>query len=159
MARCTTIAQLLQAQTKRFAAAQLSMAQMVQLDAEEGEKLFLENVSGHLPPSVTRGSFARGVKPKTGQLKRGRIPGLPINVQSNRLRSSVKLWKSGKNQFSLGATAPYGRFVLSPSGTRKMVARTKGGRPLLGPRGILSQHQKLNNKARRMSLQQAHRSI
>lgn len=49
---------------------------------------------------------------------------LPINVQSGRLRRSMTSRSRGKQSFeTLSRTVPYARFILSESGTRKMVAR------------------------------------
>jgi len=66
---------------------------------------------------------ARGNTNKT--LGRRKVPVLPINNQTGRLRSSF--YRSdigGKDKVTrMGFRVPYARFVLRPGGTRKMIDR------------------------------------
>lgn len=59
--------------------------------------------------------------------KRGRLPVLPINAQSGRLRAGFVRVKvpggSGKIHYDLSNKAPYAKYVLSLGGTTKMVSR------------------------------------
>lgn len=59
--------------------------------------------------------------------KRGRLPVLPINAQTGRLRAGftrVKvLGSSGQIHYDLSNKAPYAKYVLSLGGTTKMVSR------------------------------------
>lgn len=169
MARCTTVAQLLQAQTRRFSKVQQTAKGMLREDVNAGRQLFAESVRGQVSSRTLRmmgHPFGRGPGPGKGNLKRGRLPGLPINEQTGMLRSNVRAWKTNSDSFLLGATVPYAKYVLHPAGTKKMVARTLGGRPLMTGRelglsrmGLLEQRHRINTKARRLALQQAHRSI
>lgn len=140
------------------------MKEMLREDALAGRQLFAESVRGQVSTKTLRRMghpFGR-----TGGLKRGRLAGLPINEQTGMLRANVRAWKTDADSYLLGATVPYAKFVLHPAGTRKMVARTKGGRPLMTGRelglsrmGLLEQRHRINLKARRTALMKAHRSI
>lgn len=59
--------------------------------------------------------------------KRGRLPVLPINAQTGRLRAGftrVKvLGSGGKIHYDLSNKAPYAKYILSLGGTTKMVSR------------------------------------
>lgn len=51
---------------------------------------------------------------------------LPINVDTGRLRDSLKFtWSSrnGVTTYRISNTAPYSAFILSPTGTRNMITR------------------------------------
>jgi len=169
MAKCTTPMQLLQAQTKRFKTAQGSMQDSLRQDAEAGVQVFIESVGGNVSTSTLRRMghpFGRGTGPGKGNLKRGRLPGLPINAQTGILRANIRAYKTDKGAYMLGSSAPYAKYVLHPAGTSKMVSRTKNGRPLMTGRelglsriGLLEQRHRINTKARRLALKQAHRSI
>lgn len=84
------------------------------------------------------GSFSdAGLK---GQVtKKGVVRPLPINVQTGRLRRAITLQgPSGRLKvYKLYSAAPHAKYVLSPTGTRKMIARG-----LLGPRGLLRKRHK-----------------
>lgn len=83
--------------------------------------------------------FGRGPRANTypgGGLKRGsrtKIPNLPINQQSGRLRRGwyVRLEQRGQGRrvYRLGNTAGHAKYILSPWGTRKMVGRGIWGSP------------------------------
>ncbi len=57
---------------------------------------------------------------------RGRVPLLPINVQSGRLRRSFRVVGTGTS-VSVNNSAPYARYILNPQGTKYMVGRGFGG--------------------------------
>jgi len=117
-------------QLKRLQTMKATVAESIRLMRKLGEQDSKELSSGTLTKSQTRGAFARGRTPQqstpAGRL-RGKKPGvrlLPINVQSGRLRRSMTSRSRGQNSFeTLSRTVPYARFILSESGTRKMVAR------------------------------------
>lgn len=56
------------------------------------------------------------------QVRRGIIQPLPINKQTGKLRSSFKRYGTFETTF-MGFFAPYAKYVLSPTGTKKMIAR------------------------------------
>lgn len=171
------------AQARRFANAQKSMKDMVRADAMAGNALFTASVSGNITarslaalghPFGRDGGLQRrfslakasklGVKAKRSGRGKGYLPGIPINRQTGRLYSEVRAWQSDSGSWLLGSTVPYAKYVLSWSGTKTMVTRTKNGRPLIGGRlkggptmGLLEQHHRMRTKARRLALRQAHR--
>lgn len=58
---------------------------------------------------------------------RGKVPSLPINAQSGRLRRSFRVNDSA-NVVGLSNSAPYARYILSPVGTKYMIGRGFGGK-------------------------------
>lgn len=90
-----------------------------------------QSVSGSVKTSTLRKMghpYGRGFTGPKGK-GRGRLPGLPIHVQTGRLRGSVFMEKrsgSGRQSFAVGFRLPSTdprRYVVSRTGTRKMVAR------------------------------------
>lgn len=88
---------------------------------------------GH--PFAREGNAARGIVKNKGkyrsygksygkkrQVSRGIIQPLPINKQTGKLRSSFKRYGSFEITY-MGFAAPYAKYVLSPTGTKKMIAR------------------------------------
>jgi hypothetical protein len=81
------------------------------------------------------GTLGRGIQGKKSRFKgagqkgqvtaKGVVQPLPINNQTGKLRDSFFLnGPTGRNQvYDMGFAAPYAKFVLSPTGTTKMVAR------------------------------------
>lgn len=59
--------------------------------------------------------------------RRGKLPVMPINVQSGRLRRGFKIRRQRKQGFGqileMVNIAPYAKYILSPTGTSKMVTR------------------------------------
>lgn len=108
-----------------------------------------ELTAGTLTKQQTAGAFARGLAPSlstptglrrtlsvqqirkrnlAGQLIRGQVPLLPINMQSHRLNDSIHvadLSRAGSQVFDVGPDASAGKskWVLVPTGTGRMVAR------------------------------------
>lgn len=88
---------------------------------------------GH--PFARNGNAARGIVGSQSKLKsfgkaKGQIHGrgvrpLPINIQTGKLRASFyRTNVKGKDLVvKMGFRMPYARFVLSPTGTKKMIAR------------------------------------
>lgn len=107
-----------------------------------GREDYDQLTSGMLPPSRTKGHFARRA---SGRRAPGGSPLLPINQQSGRLRRSIRLTKANvpgtKQAFHVGPSASAGPsiFVLLPSGTYKMVAR--------GADAVIEQRFRARNKA------------
>lgn len=114
-------------QVRRLAAMQATMKDSVRVMRAEGLKDAQELTSGTLTRQQTKGRFARGTSPKAatrvGRL-RGRLPLLPLNIQTGRLRRSMIGRKATKLGFEiLSKGLPYSKYILSRSGTRLMVAR------------------------------------
>lgn len=148
MARHTSVASLMRAQEARFKRMELTMDNLhLELvrgsyrDAAEltGGKVKqktldqMGNPFGRLGGAGSR-TAGRGIQGdakrfrgvgRKGQITRGAIKPLPINKQTGRLRSEMKLTGPvGREKlFTLGSTAPYAQYVLNPKGTRKMIAR------------------------------------
>lgn len=119
---------LYKAQVKRFEALALDRKRGHRELANRGFEDAGELTSGILSPKETRGAFARGASRASRSdfgLKRLGIPNLPINKQSGTLHGGFKLIDSGRGaqSFDLFNTAPYQQYILSPSGTKFMVAR------------------------------------
>lgn len=157
----TTPAQLAAAQRVRFLAAYRDMVLVHKVLAESSRDDFLELTSGPLttrqlrqmghPYARTPGGASRGIvkgdaaqwrmgSKLKGQVARsGMVRRLPVNVQTGRLRSSVRLDGpvGGAHTYQLYAGAKHAAYVLSPQGTRKMVPRG-----LLGPDGVLRKRHK-----------------
>ncbi len=105
---------------------------------------------GRAAGTAGRGGLKRGSKGKT------KIASLPINYQSGRLRRSwsLKLTKGsgGAQTYILGNNAPYAKYILNPSGTRKMVGRGLWGHSAFtkmesGTMGLLARRARARNKA------------
>lgn len=66
-----------------------------------------------------------GQEKRRNRLRKGVLMPLPINKQTGRLRRSF--WRTGPigadRRVDMGFRAPYAKYVLSPEGTQKMVAR------------------------------------
>lgn len=111
--------------------------------------------------------FGRGPRPNSfagGGLKRGsrtKIPNLPINMQSGRLRRSWYVQRQG-NTWKLGNRAPHAKFILSPWGTRKMVGREIWGHPskaVGAPIGLMARYARARLKALVNTMRRRTRSI
>lgn len=83
---------------------------------------------------------------RKGQVRRsGAVSVLPINAHSGLLRRRIKLVAAGsrsRRTFRLFSDAPYAKYVLSPTGTKRMVPRE-----LLGPFGYLRKRHKARSAA------------
>lgn len=81
---------------------------------------------GH-PFGRTAAGRARGVSAavRARTRYRGAVPLLPINRQTGGLQQSLRVEgpTGAKHSYSVAFTADYAAFVLSPTGTKKMVAR------------------------------------
>ncbi len=117
---------LLRHQTKRFAKVQAELVieheKMVQAMRSEAIGL----TSGNVKTKTLRKLGHPFGKRASGR-KRGRLPALPINAQTGKLRASwIKtklLGAGGKIHYDLTNKAPYAKYVLSLGGTTKMIAR------------------------------------
>lgn len=156
----TSLPALQRHQMKRFARMQLGQQRVHRELASQGERDFVGSTGGQIKSKTLAamghpfGRMATGgmrniVKGQSGKFgsaglkgqvsKKGVVRPLPINVQSGRLRRAITL-QGPAGHFStyrLYSAAPHARFVLSPTGTRKMVARG-----LLGPTGLLRKRHK-----------------
>lgn len=107
--------------------------------AEAGEGDYLDLTGGGLPPKITRGQYAR----RASGRRRGKLPGLPINVQTGKLRRSIGIRPApgGSQAFYVGPSKAAGRsmWVLMPGGTRVMIAR--------GVEGEVERRWRARNKA------------
>lgn len=117
-------------QMKRLVAMQATIKQSVRLMRRLGEQDAGELTSGGVKAKTLAKlghPFARGAstaKSTPAGRKRGSVPMLPINVQSGKLKRSFRSRDFKRNGFEvLSAQVPYAKFILSESGTRKMVAR------------------------------------
>lgn len=103
--------------------------QAVQVEHEALVKAQVEDMQALLSGTVpTKQLVALGhpFARRSGGRKRGRVPSLPINRQTGRLKRSLRrktLAESSRITYEVSFTAPYAKYVLSPSGTRKMVGR------------------------------------
>lgn len=81
----------------------------------------------------------KGFKSVSPISSNGMVSRLPINRQTGLLQSSIQLEGpvGPKNEYSLFSSAPYAKYVLSPTGTPRMVPRG-----LLGPDGVLRKRHK-----------------
>jgi hypothetical protein len=79
--------------------------------------------------STPKGRFRGASKAKFSKFGfKGQVPLLPINVQSGRLKAALRSRKVSRpgaiQAFENGAPGvPYEKYILSPTGTRRMVAR------------------------------------
>lgn len=133
MATFTSAKALARSQAKRFARVERSLKIEHAEMAKQMQGFAVALTSGTISSQelARRGHpFGRGKGRKTtgkGALRmRMGTPLLPINRQSGRL---VKGWRlmprrtSGMQSFTLQNVAPHSKFVLSPTGTRRMVPR------------------------------------
>jgi len=103
--------------------------QMVQIEHKALVEEMTEEMKQLVQGTVTTEELTKLGHPfgrRQGGRKRGRIPNLPINKQSgDLLRSFVLPVQRTANVISYLAqfTIPYAKYVLNPSGTRKMVGR------------------------------------
>ena len=85
------------------------------------------------PTGLMRGANPAKAKKLTG---RARIPLLPINRQTGKLRRGMYLRKTfypgALQAFALGSDVPYAKYILHPAGTRKMIGRGIFGGKMLG---------------------------
>lgn len=115
----------------------------------------IELTGGHVSSRQLRRMghpFGRGVSASAstrGGLKRGsrtRIANLPINIQSGQLRRGWHLSNRSvgtTQRYVLGNRARHARYILSPSGTRRMVGRGIWGHSSFtrvegGPMGVMA---------------------
>ena len=172
----TTIPSYIRKQQSRLATAKLSFMQAHEYLATEGRKDFQRQTGGPLKKTTLRrmghpyaraggtvagagrgakaGSYSRRTGLKGQITKRGQVRPLPINIQSGKLRRGIKLDGPNGNQrtYRLYADAPYAKYVLAISGTKRMVPRG-----LLGPRGHLRRTHLLRKHVMKDSLVSAHR--
>jgi hypothetical protein len=126
VARHTDPRSLLRAQGQRF---NRVLGQLV-IEHEKMTKEMRSEAIG-LTSGTVRTSTLRKLSHPFGRRasgrKRGRLPVLPINAQSGRLRAGFVRVKvpggSGKIHYDLTNKAPYAKYVLSLGGTTKMVSR------------------------------------
>jgi hypothetical protein len=95
------------------------------------------------------GQYLFKIKSQSAVSGRGKISPLPINRQTGLMQSSlVTTGPSGANQtYRVGFVAPYAKYVLSPYGTRKMVARgfySKGNS--VGGLGVIAKMHRARNR-------------
>ena len=85
------------------------------------------------PTGLMRGADPAKAKKHTGRVK---IPLLPINRQSGKLRQGMYLRKTffpgALQAFALGSDVKYAKYILHPAGTKKMVGRGIWGGKMLG---------------------------
>jgi hypothetical protein len=120
-------------QMKRLVAMQATIGQSVDLMKKEGVKDNIELTGGQIKKQELRKMghpYGRGRASGQGSpagRKRGRAPLLPLNLQSGRLRRAMRSRNIGTKQrpgFETYASGvAYAKYILSESGTRKMVAR------------------------------------
>lgn len=126
MALHTDARSLLRAQGKRFAkvrermiAEHESMTKDMVIDARD-------LVSGGIKTPILK-ALGHPFGRRASGRKRGKLPLLPINVQSGRLRASLRRTKvsSGGNSraYDVKFDAPYAKYVLAVGGTTRMVGR------------------------------------
>jgi len=144
MARHTNIKTFGAAMEARFKQVRLTATTVHKELYEGGARDHMEFTAGQIKerdlraaghPFARQGNAQRGNQ-TTKRLggKRGlRVNGLPINVQTGRLRDSFYQTRPmGINKVvRMGFRAPYAKYVLSPTGTRYMIARgfyTSGGK-------------------------------
>jgi hypothetical protein len=116
---------------KRFGNMQGSLRDIHDKIANEVVDDHMDLTSGTVTTKTLRQAghpFGRGPSgAQRGGNKKGRrsFKRLPINRQTGQLRASkFKTGPSGPDRtYRIGFEIPYARFVLSPTGTRKMVAR------------------------------------
>lgn len=75
--------------------------------------------------SSTASGLMRGNRSKKVNAGRRFVTPLPINKQSGRLRSGIFMRQvsGGTLSYIVGSDAPYEPFILSPSGTKRMIGR------------------------------------
>lgn len=150
-----SVTALYDAQLKRFSTMKMTMAQGHAEIAKRGLADMAELTRGSIskktlarlghpygrgaspaqrtPTGLMRGGNAAKNKKLTG---RARIPLLPINRQSGKLRQGMYLRKTSSpgaiQSFVLGSDVPYAKYILHPAGTKKMVGRGIFGGKMLG---------------------------
>lgn len=131
MAKHNRPASLARAIEKRIREAQLNIIEAHRLIVVETYGDSQELASGNIKTKQLRREnhpFGRGLTTPRGKRRKAR-KSLPINVQSGRMRSALKLQtiKLGPRVWTYSINfrgAPgYANFVLSPDGTRKMRGR------------------------------------
>ena len=154
MRRHSTIDSLYQAQVQRFKNAQVTAEQGFREIAEAGRTDLVELTSGRIdkrtlaklghpfgrgasaaestPSGLGRGASRAKLK---AQIGRGKLPYMPINVQSGQLRRTVHItWSKRRGSIvaDVGSSAPHNKYILFPAGTRKMVGRGVLGGKMIG---------------------------
>jgi hypothetical protein len=135
----TTPTQLWLAQRNRFTRVMHKQAEYHDELAKAGLEDFREATDGPLKSSRLRamghpyartGLGQRGAKGNAssslkGQVSRGMVRPLPINVQSGQLRRMTRLVgpSGAKREYLLGSWAAHAKFVLKRGGTKTMVDR------------------------------------
>lgn len=153
-----TLTQLRAAQLKRFEAMKGGIKEAHTIIARDGLEDFKEQTLGTVTTKMLRqmghpfgrsggagsNTGVRGVrnpsKFKGVKMRKGVLMPLPINRQkSNGLHSSIRQHgpSGATHRFDLYAEAPYAKYVLSLTGTKRMTARG-----LLGPWGLLRKRHK-----------------
>jgi hypothetical protein len=128
----TTIAGFGKAFEKRLANVKLSAEKVHEILTDGGEQDHFEFTDGGTSTKTLRqmghpyGRTAGGARGNTNKkLGRRKVPVLPINNQTGRLRSSFYRSDIGgaDKVTRMGFRVHYARFVLRPGGTRKMIDR------------------------------------
>src|ERR1044072_4256940 len=133
----TSAASLLRSQTDRFRKFNGTAIELHREMVDAGVKDHKELTSGGISRSTLRklghpfgrssAGRARGVSQKIKDRTkfRGSVPLLPINRQTGGLQRSLRVTgpAGSGHAYSVAFTADYAAFVLSPTGTRPMVAR------------------------------------
>ncbi len=126
MARFTDPLALLRAQGNRFNRVYGELVMEHERMTREMKSEAIGLTSGAVSTSTLRKLGHPFGRRGTGR-KSGRLPVLPINAQSGKLRASFIRVKvqggSGKIHYDLSNKAPYAKYVLSLGGTTKMVSR------------------------------------
>ena len=163
--RHTSAASLLLAQTKRFAAMDLSAKTAHKMLAYEGFKDLKAQTSGTTKTKELRAMghpFGRGVNSQAGGARKGqrrKMRTAPINRQSGKLNQQIYLKKQSRNSLILGSNAPYAKYLFSHNGTKKMVRRgVMGGRKRGGKIGLIEKYWRARMKGVRESWKKAGRS-
>ena len=109
---------------------QRERAKRVQRSMELGSQEVAESAKRHasllVSGFISTKDLARLDHPFARRHGSARLPVLPINMQSGRLRNSLRVFKrktGDVTMWRLQFMAPYAKFVLSPTGTKRMLPR------------------------------------
>lgn len=165
MATHTTALSLYKAQLARYQRVKVSIANVNKDMAEQGRHDLVELTKGGIKSKELRKRghpYGRGsTRLRRGKVvDRGSAPRQPINIQSGKLHRSITVMFAGRNKFDLSISAPYAKYILHPSGTKKMVGRgVMGWRDVnkAFPMGEIEKRHRLRTRAYRDALKSAHR--
>jgi hypothetical protein len=159
----TSAASLYLAQTRAFAKKKGTHRELVLKSVQQARSDLHKETSGGVKTSALKamghpygrggsaGSAGRGQRGS----RRGRssLAPNPINQQTGRLRRSIYLSERTPGRWYLGASAPYAKYQLSPTGTRKMIRRgVFGGRRMGGAMGQIERYWRARNRGIREAL-------